>query len=289
VIGHFADAGAEARFRAAYADALARLPAPAAVHEVPTEFGRVHVSRFGHDERTPMVLLPGRSGSTAMWEPNLATWAGERSVYAVDVLGEAGSSVQDRPIRDADDQASWLAANLAGLGLERAHLVGVSFGGWLAVNLALRDTTAVASLSLVDPACVFGRIPVRMILASLAALPASPEWLRHRMLSWISGGVPVEDEPIARVIATAMREYRLGVPPPAYPRADALRSLHVPTLALIAGRSRIHHARRALDRTRLLPDVQAELWPEASHAISGECARGVNARVLEFVADVEGR
>ncbi|TQM09626.1 alpha/beta fold hydrolase [Pseudonocardia kunmingensis] len=289
MIGHFADAAAQARFDDAYARALARLPEPAAVHDVPTAFGRVRVRRFGTDGRVPLLLLPGRSGSTAMWEPNLAAWAAERSVHAVDVLGEAGSSVQERPIRDADDQAAWLAATLSGLGLERAHLVGASFGGWLAVNLALRDTRAIASLSLIDPACVFGRIPVRMVLASLAALPASPEWLRDRMLSWISGGVPVDDEPIARLIATAMREYRLGVPPPAYPRDDALRGLHVPTLALIAGRSRVHHAPRALARARLLPDVQAELWPAASHAISGERAREVNARVLEFVTGVEGR
>jgi pimeloyl-ACP methyl ester carboxylesterase len=289
VIGHFADAAAQARFQDAYAHALARLPAPAAVHEVPTAFGRVCVRRFGTDDRTPLVLLPGRSGSTAMWEPNLPVWAAERTVHAVDVLGEAGSSVQERPIRDADDQAAWLAATLAGLGLERAHLVGVSFGGWLAVNLAVRDARAVASLSLIDPACVLGRFPVRMVLASLAALPAAPPWVRDRMLSWISGGAPVDDEPVARVIATAMREYRIATPPPAYPRDDALRNLRVPTLALIAGRSEIHHASRAMARTRLLPDVRAQLFPEASHAISGECAREVNACVLDFVTGVERR
>ena len=120
-------------------------------------------------------------------------------------------------------------------------------------------------------------------------MPASPPWLRDRMLSWISGGAPVADEPVARVIAAAMREYRIAMPPPAYPRDDALRGLRVPTLALIAGRSRIHHAPRAMARTRLLPDVQAHLYPEASHAISGECAREVNARVLEFVTAVEAR
>jgi hypothetical protein len=38
---------------------------------------------------------------------------------------------------------------------------------------------------------------------------------------------------------------------------------------------------------RLLPDVEAELWPEASHAISGQCAQKVNARVLGFVDRIE--
>jgi pimeloyl-ACP methyl ester carboxylesterase len=131
---------------------------------------------------------------------------------------------------------------------------------------------------------------MKIIFASLATLPAAPAFVRNRMLSWISGGAPVEDEPIARVIAAAMREFRLGVPPPTYPSDDALRGLRVPTLALIAGRSEIHHPRKAYERAgSLLPDVQAELWPGATHAITGEFAAEVNNRVLEFVGAVEER
>ena len=110
------------------------------------------------------------------------------------------------------------------------------------------------------------------------------------MLSWISGGASVDDQPIARVISASIREFRMAVPPPAYPSDDALRGLHVPTLALIAGRSRIHHPRTAYERARaLLPDARVELWRTASHAISGEFAEKLNERVLEFVDSVEER
>jgi pimeloyl-ACP methyl ester carboxylesterase len=289
-VGRFTSADAELRFRTAYAEVMALLPPPDAEHEVRTAYGTVHVYRFGDHDGVPLVLLPGRAGSTTMWRPNLPAWAAERTVYAVEVLGEPGLSVQERPLRDADDQAEWLEATLAGLGLRHAHLVGVSFGGWLAVNLAVHGCAAVASLSLIDPAVTFGRLPLRMVLASLATLPMAPEFLRTRMLSWISGGAPVEGVPEARVIAASMREYKLAVPVPAYPSDAQLRGLHVPTLALIAGRSRIHDARKALDRARaLLPDGQVELWPEATHALSGEFAEQVNARVLEFVRGVESR
>lgn len=110
------------------------------------------------------------------------------------------------------------------------------------------------------------------------------------MLTWISGGVPVDDTPAARVIAASMREFELAVPLPRYPSDDQLRGLHVPTLALIGGRSQIHHPRKAYDRARaLLPDGEVELWPQASHAISGELATAVSARVLQFVHSVEPR
>ena len=289
-IGRFTSPAAEARFRAARAEVMARLPAPTGTEVVRTDFGRVYVYRFGEAAGVPLVLLPGRAGSTTMWEPQLPAWSAQRTVYAVEILGEAGLSVQQRPIRDADDQAAWLAATLRGLGLGRAHLVGVSFGGWLATNLALHGSAAVASLSLIDPTMVFGRLPAKLVIASLATLPIAPAFLRNRMLSWISGDAPVDDEPMAKVIAAAMRGFHLAVPYPTYPTDDQLRGLHVPTLALIAGRSKIHDSRKAFDRaTTLLPDGQAELWVEATHAISGEFAAEVTTRVLGFVGRVDGR
>lgn len=57
----------------------------------------------------------------------------------------------------------------------------------------------------------------------------------------------------------------------------------MPVLALIAGRRVIHNARRAAESARrLLPRGQVELWEEASHAISGECADLVVDRAHRF-------
>ena len=111
-VGGFVDDSAEARFRTAYAEAMARLPEPTTTETIATRFGRVHVYRFGKYAGVPLVLLPGRNGCTSMWEPNLPTWAAHRTVYAVEVLGEAGLSVQEQPIRDTDDQAAWLGETL---------------------------------------------------------------------------------------------------------------------------------------------------------------------------------
>jgi hypothetical protein len=59
-------------------------------------------------------------------------------------------------------------------------------------------------------------------------------------------------------------------------------------LAVIAGRSVMHNPGQAIERARaLLPDAQAELWPEATHAVSGQFAAEVDARVLDFVESLE--
>lgn len=289
-IGRFVSVQGEERFKSAYREMMATLPSPVGEADIDTDFGRVHVIQFGNHPGRPLVLLPGRSGSTTMWEPNLHAWMERRTVYAIEVLGEAGMSVQKKPIKDSADQAAWLGTTIKALGIAPVHLVGVSFGGWLSFNLGLQRPDLLASLSLIDPAFVFGRPPWILLLASLATLPSAPDWLRGRMLSWISGGAPTKDEPVARVIAASMDEYQLALPPPSYPGDAELQSLSVPTLALIAAESKIHDGKKAYERARrLVPDVQAELWPGASHAISGEFADAVNARVLRFVEEVDAR
>ncbi len=288
-VGHFTSARGHARFAAAYEEAMLAMPDPSAEHDVETDFGRVHVYRFGLEQGSPIVLLHGRHGTTAMWEPNVAALTEGHSVYSVELLGEPGRSVQTAPLRGPDDHARWLDAVLAILELEPAHLVGASIGGWLALNQALHSPARVASVSLLDPVNTLARFPPRVALAALAALPFAPRSARRRFLSWISGDAPVpEDDPVARVISVGMDEYRPAEPGPAYPADDDLRSISVPVLALVGGRSVIHDPSKAVARAMsLLPDVEAELWPAASHAISGECADQVNARVLRFVGRVD--
>lgn len=59
-------------------------------------------------------------------------------------------------------------------------------------------------------------------------------------------------------------------------------------LALIAGRSVIHDARRAARRAReLLPRGQVELWPDASHAVNGEFPNEIAARAGQFWDEVD--
>ncbi|MFI6183808.1 alpha/beta fold hydrolase [Nonomuraea sp. NPDC051191] len=289
-LGHFRDASAFARYRTAYDQAMARLPEPDLIQDVATQFGTVRVHRFGAGDGVPLLLLPGRTASTPMWEANLAGLVAHRPVYAIDLLGEPGLSVQTRAFTTAADQASWLTELLDGLGLDRVHLFGVSIGGWSAFHLALNVPEKIASVSLLDPAVLFGRITWKVIVISLGSVvPFFPESWRRKLLSWISGGADAsDDEPVANLISAGMRDFTAFLPPPTYPADDTVAGLDVPVLALIAGRSIIHDPRKAARRARrLLAKGVVELWPDASHAINGEFPERVNARVLTFVDEVD--
>ncbi|MFD5317667.1 alpha/beta fold hydrolase [Streptomyces sp. NPDC127098] len=291
-LGGFISPQARVEFDTVYDRGFAALPALAERHDVPTAFGTARVYRFGEPGPAPVVLLPGRAGTTIMWEPNLRALLARGPVYALDLIGEPGRSEQTAPIRSADDQAAWLDAVLTGLALRHVRLVGYSFGGWLAANLAVRAPDRLASLTLIDPVQTFARFPVQLLArTALTLVPGIRRRARASFLTWVSAGAEVaEDDPVATVINEGMRTYRIALPTPALFTDAQLRGITVPTLTLIAGRSVVHDGRRAAARARdLLPDARVELWPAATHAIAGESAAEVNTRLLEFLSEIEHR
>ncbi|MFE9789205.1 alpha/beta fold hydrolase [Nocardia salmonicida] len=118
-------------------------------------------------------------------------------------VGEPGASTQRRELTDGADQAAWVAEIIAGLGVPRAHLLGVSIGANLAVQTALHRPERTASITLLDPANTFASLSWKMIVVSLGSvIPMLPANLRNKLLSWISGGAPVDESvPEGRLIA----------------------------------------------------------------------------------------
>jgi pimeloyl-ACP methyl ester carboxylesterase len=268
---------------------MAGLPASEPT-DVPTSFGGVRAYRFDGPTGPPVVLLPGRNASTPMWQVNLPGLIQRRTVITIDLLGEAGMSVQDKPIADPDDEAQWLDEALAGLGLDRPHLMGVSIGGWTAVNYAVRRPGRAASLTLLDPVFTFAPVPIKsMVIAAGMFLPL-PDTVQRRVFSWISGGADVDDSMSeAALIGAGSTDYVLRKAMPKMFTDDQLRSLDIPVLALIAGRSVMLDAARAAARARnLLSYRQVELWADASHAINGEYPAEIAERASGFWDDVDG-
>ncbi len=136
--GEFPDKKAEERYFAVYDDILRRWPVPAEELDIETRFGPTRVRRCGAGQGTPIVLLPGGRGTSLSWYPHVAELAERHRVYAVDTIGEPGRSIQTAPLETSEDCADWLSevldGVLAGSGHEKAHLVGVSRGGWLSLN-----------------------------------------------------------------------------------------------------------------------------------------------------------
>ena len=287
-VGHWdSDAGRD-RYQAAYAAAFAALPEPAETIDVHTDFGIVRVYRFDGADRggPPLLLLPGRASGVPVWADNVPSLLKIGDIYAIDLLGEPGMSIQNRPITSDADQAAWLRQTLDALPEETFHVIGLSIGGWTAVNLALHEPDVVTTLTLIDPALVFDDLPLETIVRSLpAALPWLPRTWRDSFNSYTAGGSPVEDVPVAEMIEAGMQHYRMRLPQPERIPEERLASLDAPVLAIIAGASVMHDPRVAAETAqRALANGEVVVIPGASHAVNGEYPDEIAGAISRFIS-----
>src|SRR5215218_10649664 len=124
----------EAEVLTLYDEALAALGHRHESLTVETRYGDTHVLVIGPEDASPVVFLPGGN----FLNPTCLRWflplSERHRLYAPDIVGQPGRSAQTRPSPKGDGHAFWVEDVLDGLGLERAPLVGLSYGAGLAVR-----------------------------------------------------------------------------------------------------------------------------------------------------------
>ncbi|HKN38401.1 MAG TPA: alpha/beta fold hydrolase, partial [Acidimicrobiia bacterium] len=88
---------------------------------------------------TPLVLLHGVGGNWRVWTPILPLVEGRHAVHALTLPGHAGGPPLPEGVTPSVAAlVDGVAAELDRLGIDRAHLVGNSLGGWICLELARR-------------------------------------------------------------------------------------------------------------------------------------------------------
>ena len=156
-------------------------------------------------------------------------------------MGEPGLSARSRPPLASEAYAFWLDDVLRELAVPRVSIVGVSLGGWLALDYAIRRPGRVVRLALLCPGGI-GRQKWAVLVAALLLMPFGRWGLRTTMWLAAGGALPVIT-PQAREFA----DYLMLVHRHFRPRRerlpifddDALGSLRMPVLAIVGGRDRM--------------------------------------------------
>ena len=114
---------------------------------------KLHIQRGGGGE--PVLFLHGAQG-LAGWDPGLQALAKRFDVIAPDHPG-FGRSTGSELIDDVSDLAFFYLDLLEQLKLDRVNIVGQCVGGWIAMEMAIRSTRRIKSLTLVNSAGI--RVP----------------------------------------------------------------------------------------------------------------------------------
>ena len=99
----------------------------------------------GEGEATPIVFLHGVGSDKSVWRPQLEFFAQSRRAIAVDYPGYGDSDPAPEGTT-RDDYASAIISAMHELGVDRAHVCGLSLGGIVAIAIAHADESRCASL-----------------------------------------------------------------------------------------------------------------------------------------------
>jgi pimeloyl-ACP methyl ester carboxylesterase len=273
---------AREKFMAAYERVFALWPQPREEFDVETATAttRVHAYR-PHPGGAPVVLLTGAGGNAAAWYPHVAALGKDGPLYAIDMPGDPNPSVPRALMTPPASCAAWLDELLGKLSGHPAHLVGFSYGGWVAMNQAIRAPGRVASITLLDPAGLT-KLDARfwwwLSISGLASMTPMP--LRRHLARWLDNPTMLEPE-LMTLMWAGIRGYRAEPKFPGVLTDDEIRAIGVPVLLITGARSALITPAQARDRASLMPHAEVAIVP-GSHGGFNRIDE-LNDRIAAFI------
>jgi len=244
----------------------------------------------GGGDATPIAFLHGVGSDKSVWRPQLAFFGQSRRAIAFDYPGYGDSDPAPEGTT-RDDYASAIISAMHELGIDRAHICGLSLGGVVAIAMAHADDSRCRSLALADTFAVHpdGQAIHDRAVAASNDLRAMAEARVDILLAQ-----PADPAVRAEVVETMARidpvAYRIGAE--AVWLADQRERAHdirVPTLVLCGTEDRITPAALSRELTHLIPGSRYERIEGAGHLGNIERPDEFNTLVNAFIRGVDSR
>jgi len=239
-------------------------------HERFVSAGGFEVRYLEAGDGPPLVCFHGAGGPRLSRAHELL--AERHRVIAFELPGFGASAVNERSGSMAD-LAATMGAAVSAVGIERFSLWGISFGGKLALSLAVQVPERLDALVLAAPAAIRTHSAG---LPSPAELPALLHAHPERRL---------DTTPLPPEVDSKQRELvgRL-IGPPRDPELEAaMRELQVPTLVLFGTEDRLTPPELGRHYRELIPNGHFVIVYDAAHAIYDDRPEAFAAIVGEFL------
>jgi 3-oxoadipate enol-lactonase len=255
---------------------------------------RLHYQWHGEGRGTPLVLVMGLGGDSTAWPFQLAAFAPRYRVLAFDNRG-AGQSDAPDVVYTTRSMAQDLLGLLDGLGVERAHLLGLSLGGAIAQEAALAAPSRFASLQL--HATWAGPHPYFQALVHAvrtARLQLDREGFYRALSVWLFTPMCFARQPdlIETVIQGAIHHPH-PMPTHAYLRqtgaalahdvGDRVHLIRCPTLVAVGSQDLITPPFLAEELARRIPGARLACLPDVGHGALWEAPEAFNRLCLDFL------
>ena len=243
----------------------------------------------------PLLLIMGLGASIETWVAQRDAFAACHRVVMFDNRG-AGESDCPPPPWSVPDMAADAVGVMDVLGIERAHVLGVSMGGMIAQELAIRwpervDRLVVA-LSFARPDPVRRSFLLFRRWARLQDVDLVQEGIAH--LPWLLSPRVLNDPVRLGELLTVVGTMPLMTPEAYSHQVDAilehdtldrLGGVSAPTLVLAAAEDVLTPVYLSREIADAIAGARLVVLPNGNHAVQIEDPETFNAAVLDFLAD----
>jgi 3-oxoadipate enol-lactonase/4-carboxymuconolactone decarboxylase len=239
-------------------------------------------------EGAPVIAFSNSLGTTlAMWDAQVSALSGSFRCLRYDTRGHGRSEVT-APGFSVDDLAEDLNGLLDALGIERAHVVGLSLGGMTGQALAVLHPEKVASL---------------VAVATAAYLPPQSLWQERADIVRMKGMAAVADNVIKRWFtpteqaspgaAATLRILVEDIDPNGYANCcvaignmdlrSRIRAIKAPTLVVSGAQDPATPIAMGQEIASLVPGAVFAVIPDAAHLIAVERPEALTAQITRFL------
>jgi len=278
------------------------------IANIKTRQGRVTSLIAGHGPEQ-VICLHGLGSNKASFFETVAALSPEFTVHAFDLPGFGSSAKPARAPYNAIWFAKAVGSYMDEVGIDRAHLIGNSMGGRIALEVGFAAPERVLSLSLLAPALAFRRrrqlVPlVRLLRPELASIPHPMRAATVRAQFWGLFARPERLDPALADIAIEefLSSYRSRAARVAFfaaarniyldePHGEAgfysrLAELEPPALFVWGDSDRVIPAGFARHVAEALPSARQVILDECGHAPQVELAEQTNRLIRTQIASV---
>jgi pimeloyl-ACP methyl ester carboxylesterase len=267
---------------------------------------RIWWELHGTGERETVCLLNGLAMHTKAWYPFLDDLPGY-DVLLYDYLGQGASSAPDEPFT-IPDLAGYLVAILDQLGLARIHVMGVSYGGFVALDFARLASHRLHTLTLSGILLshertfeLYQAMSLRFYAGGPALFPLYTHYLYEKIFgerfllatppeTFEAMRMRFEERYVDRIhslvrLTLAQDPFFAGLDE----RLPAYRAVTTPTLILAGEQDRAIPVWAQARLADVFPDSRFELVPESGHVVYLERRDLFFPRLLRFLASRDPR
>lgn len=229
-----------------------------------------------------------------MWKANISTFSENYRTYAIDTISDVGRSIYTNLPKNAADFSNWLTALFDSLSLgDTTHLLGMSYGGWIAAQYALHFPGRLSKLVLIAPAATVCPIKASFYVRALS-IKIHRLFIKH-FIFWLYKDFARRNEFCRTLLNEVVLEFHTGqkcyksqpVVLPTVLTDDELQNLRIPTLFLQGENEVLYSAKKATLRlNKIAPHITTETIAHTGHDLTFSCPEPVNTIVRNFLDNV---